>query len=180
MKTVSTYDFIKQYPGLKIKDLDSVHLGQVMKFINYNICTLKHDYYFVHKKPGEWAQFLANRDYAVLGAFDNDVLAAIATVHFPRSGGMRDAPEFKVAPDEELAIFQSVLVDARYRGRGFMGLMQHARAERAIAQGRKTAICKISEKNKASWQNALDFGFDMAYAAPDYSRHMKLYFAKSL
>jgi GNAT superfamily N-acetyltransferase len=141
---------------------------------------MAHDYFLKHRTRADWMKILAGTDHVVYGVFDGDRLIASATVHFPNGLDGRDIPEFAPVADTELAIFQAVMVDNDYRGRGLMKILQDMRQGAAIRRKRGKIICKISAENLGSWKNAINYGFHCVRVAPDDTGHDKMYFIKKL
>lgn len=163
-----------------IKILKSSDLEVMVGLQTRVLAALENDYFLKCRSVADWRMMLGSEDYVVYGIYDKDRLIASATIHFPNGVDYRDIPEFSPVPDEELAIFQAVMVDKDYRRMGLMRVLQDLRKGAAIRRKRGKIICKISADNLISCKNAINYGFHAVKVAPDDSGHNKMYFIKKL
>jgi GNAT superfamily N-acetyltransferase len=167
--------------NLRIARLGPGDIDSVMALQTVVLDSLGADRYFLKPRAhSDWLAILDNDDYAVFGVFNREKLIAMGTVHFPNGFDPRDIPEFTPVPDEELAVFQAVMVHSDYRGMGLMRMMQECRQAEAIRRHRYKVICKMSVRNINSWKNTLDFGFHGVRVGSDETGHEKMYFIKKL
>ena len=91
-------------------------------------------------------------------------------------------PEFKPnTPNEDLVIYEAILVDPAYRGSSLMKRMLNYIEAHALDNGRKHSIIQIAVDNPASWINALHHGMSITKVDLDPSDGAKvIYLEKNI
>ena len=118
----------------------------------------------------------------MLGVFDKDELIAQIVYRTPYNNEARDISEYKPeVPNENLVIYEAILVDPSYRGGSLMKRMLEHIEEAELENQRNTAIIQIAIDNPASWINALNHGMQITKVDLDPTDGVKvLYLEKKL
>lgn len=162
---------------LTVKKLDQNNLSDVMALQERIITGLNPDeqHFILHRTEADYMKSLSGTSSNMLGVFDEDTLIAQVVYGLPKNDENRDMPEFKSAtPNEELVIFEAILVDPAYRGSSLMKRMLEYIEKNAIDEGRKHSIIQIAIDNPASWINALHHGMSITKVDLDPSDGVKV------
>lgn len=162
---------------LTVKKLNQSNLSDVMELQERIINGLHPDeqHFILHRTEADYMKSLSGTSSNMLGVFDEDTLIAQVVYGMPKNGEDRDMPEFKPAtPNEELVIFEAILVDPAYRGSSLMKRMLEYIENNAIDEGRKHSIIQIAIDNPASWINALHHGMSITKVDLDPSDGVKV------
>ncbi len=146
---------------LTVKKLNASNLQNVMSLQERIINGLHPDeqHFILHRTDADYMKSLTGTSSNMLGVFDEDKLIAQAVYGMPHNGEARDMPEFKPdTPNDELVIYEAILVDPAYRGSSLMKRMLEYIESHALDNGRKHSIIQIAVDNPASWINALHHG----------------------
>lgn len=149
---------------LSVRKLNSQNLKDVMQLQQKIIAGLHPDeqHFILHRTAKEYEKTLNGTSTNMLGVFDGGTLIAQAVYNMPEAGETRDMPEFKThTPNEDLVIYEAILVDPAYRGSSLMKKMLGYIEEHAVDSGRKHSIIQIAVDNPASWINALHHGMSI-------------------
>jgi len=149
---------------LIVKKLDGSNLKDVMSLQQKIISGLHPDeqHFILHRTEADYMKSLNGKSSNMLGVFDGEELIAQTVYGTPHNGETRDMPEFKPnTPNEDLVIYEAILVDPAYRGSSLMKRMLEYIEQNAIDDGRKHSIIQIAVDNPASWINALHHGMSI-------------------
>lgn len=149
---------------LTVKKLNQTNLPDVMNLQERIISGLHPDeqHFILHRTEADYMKSLNGTSSNMLGVFDEDKLIAQVVYGLPQNGETRDMPEFKSdIPNNELVIYEAILVDPKYRGSSLMKRMLEYIEANAIDEGRKHSIIQIAVDNPASWINALHHGMSI-------------------
>lgn len=149
---------------LKVRKLDETNLCDVMSLQEKIISGLHPDeqHFILHRTEEDYMKSLSGGSSNMLGVFDKDKLVAQIVYGLPKNGEQRDMPEFKSdVANDELVIYEAILVDPEYRGSALMQRMLEYIEANAIDEGRKQSIIQIAVDNPASWINALHHGMSI-------------------
>ena len=149
---------------LSVKKLDKNNLSDVMQLQQKIIDGLHPDekHFILHRTEKDYLKSLTGESSHMLGVFDQDTLIAQVVYHMPENSEQRDMPEFKPnTPNEDLVIYEAILVDPAYRGSSLMKRMLNYIEAHALDNGRKHSIIQIAVDNPASWINALHHGMSI-------------------
>lgn len=149
---------------LTVKKLNPANLSDVMSLQERIISGLHPDeqHFILHRTETDYIKSLNGTSSNMLGVFDEDTLIAQVVYGLPQNNESRDMPEFKPdTPNEDLVIYEAILVDPAYRGSSLMKRMLEYIEANAIDEGRKHAIIQIAVDNPASWINALHHGMSI-------------------
>lgn len=149
---------------LKVQKLNETHLQNVMQLQERIISGLHPDeqHFILHRTEADYMKSLNGTSSNMLGVFDEDKLIAQVVYGMPQNDEPRDMPEFKSdTPNEDLVIYEAILVDPAYRGSSLMKRMLEYIETNAIDEGRKHSIIQIAVDNPASWINALHHGMSI-------------------
>lgn len=166
-----------QKKKLVVKKLDGSNLKDVMSLQQKIIEGLHPDeqHFILHRTEADYMKSLNGNSSNMLGIFDGDELIAQAVYGMPHNGETRDMPEFKPnTPNEDLVIYEAILVDPAYRGSSLMKQMLEYIESHAIDSGRKYSIIQIAVDNPASWINALHHGMSITKVDLDPSDGVKV------
>ncbi|MBO5038355.1 MAG: GNAT family N-acetyltransferase [Alphaproteobacteria bacterium] len=162
---------------LIVKKLDSTNLKDVMSLQQKIINGLHPDeqHFILHRTEADYMKSLNGTSSNMLGVFDNGELIAQTVYGTPQNNEPRDMPEFKSdTPNENLVIFEAILVDPAYRGSSLMKRMLEYIEQNAIDSGRTHSIIQIAVDNPASWINALHYGMSITKVDLDPSDGAKV------
>lgn len=169
---------------LTIKKLDGSNLQDVMYLQQKIIVGLHPDeqHFILHRTESDYMKSLNGTDSNMLGVFDGDELIAQTVYATPQNDQTRDMPEFKSnIPNENLVIYEAILVDPAYRGSSLMKKMLEYIENNAIDSSRTHAIIQIAVDNPASWINALHHGMAITKVDLDPSDGVKvIYLEKNI
>ncbi len=169
---------------LSVKKLNENNLQDVMLLQQKIIEGLHPDekHFILHRTEKDYLKSLTGVNSHMLGVFDQDTLIAQVVYHMPENGEERDMPEFKPnTPNEDLVIYEAILVDPAYRGSSLMKRMLNYIEEHALDNGRKHSIIQIAVDNPASWINALHHGMSITKVDLDPSDGAKvIYLEKNI
>lgn len=169
---------------LIVKKLDGSNLQDVMNLQQKIISGLHPDeqHFILHRTEADYMKSLNGQSSNMLGVFDGDELIAQTVYGMPHNGEERDMPEFRPdLPNEDLVLYEAILVDPAYRGSSLMKRMLEYIEGHAIDNGRKHAIIQIAVDNPASWINALHHGMSITKVDQDPSDGVKvLYLEKKI
>lgn len=169
---------------LSVKKLDSDNLQDVMSLQKKIIDGLHPDeqHFILHRTEEDYLKSLNGESSHMLGVFDQDTLIAQVVYHMPKNSEKRDMPEFKPnTPNEDLVIYEAILVDPAYRGSSLMKRMLNYIEAHALDNGRKHSIIQIAVDNPASWINALHHGMSITKVDLDPSDGAKvIYLEKNI
>ena len=169
---------------LSVKKLDSDNLQDVMSLQQKIIDGLHPDeqHFILHRTEEDYLKSLNGKSSHMLGVFDQDTLIAQVVYHMPKNSEKRDMPEFKPnTPNEDLVIYEAILVDPAYRGSSLMKRMLNYIEAHALDNGRKHSIIQIAVDNPASWINALHHGMSITKVDLDPSDGAKvIYLEKNI
>ena len=173
-----------QKKHLTIKKLNASNLEDVMNLQDRIISNLHPDeqHFIIHRTKSDYIKSLNGSSSHMLGIFDNDNLIAQMVYSLPQNGEQRDMPEYKSnIPNDELLIFEAILVDPAYRGSSLMKKMLEHIEEHEIDENRKYSIIQIAVDNPASWINALHHNMQITKVDLDPSDGVKvIYLEKSI
>lgn len=162
---------------LTVKKLNTSNLPNVMSLQERIIAGLHPDeqHFILHRTEADYLKSLNGANSNMLGVFDGDSLIAQVIYCMPHNGEQRDMPEFKTdTPNDELVIYEAILVDPAYRGSSLMKRMLEYIEEHALDNGRKHSIIQIAVDNPASWINALHHGMAITKVDLDPSDGVKV------
>lgn len=162
---------------LKVQKLNETHLQDVMQLQERIISGLHPDeqHFILHRTEADYMKSLNGTSSNMLGVFDEDKLIAQVVYGMPQNDEPRDMPEFKSdTPNEDLVIYEAILVDPAYRGSSLMKRMLEYIEANAIGEGRKHSIIQIAVDNPASWINALHHGMSITKVDLDPSDGVKV------
>ena len=162
---------------LTVKKLGVHNLQDVMQLQQKIIDGLHPDeqHFILHRTEQDYMKSLDSESSNMLGVFDGDELIAQTVFAMPKNGEKRDMPEFKSdLPNEDLVLYEAILVNPQYRGSGLMKKMLDFIEAHAIDNGRKHAIIQIAVDNPASWINALHHGMSITKVDKDPSDGVKV------
>ena len=169
---------------LTVKKLNPTNLSDVMSLQERIIAGLHPDeqHFILHRTENDYLKSLTSTSSNMLGVFDKDKLIAQIIYGLPQNGEERDMPEFKSdTPNNELVIYEAILVDPAYRGSSLMKRMLEYIETNALDEGRKHSIIQIAVDNPASWINALHHGMSITKVDLDPSDGVKvIYLEKNL
>ena len=169
---------------LIVKKLNHENLTDVMALQQKIISGLHPDeqHFILHRTQADYLKSLTGGSSNMMGVFDNDVLVAQTVFAMPQNHENRDMPEFK--PDianEELVLYEAILVDPAYRGSSLMTRMLNYIEQHALDNGRKHSIIQIAADNPASWISALHHGMKITKVDLDpYDKAKVLYLEKQI
>lgn len=149
---------------LTVKKLDGTNLTDVMQLQQKIIAGLHPDeqHFILHRTEADYMKALNGKSSNMLGVFDGDELIAQTVYETPQNDDERSMPEFKSEiPNENLVVFEAILVDPAYRGSSLMKKMLGFIEENAIDSKRTHSIIQIAVDNPASWINALHHGMNI-------------------
>lgn len=149
---------------LTVKKLNGTNLEDVMSLQQRIIAGLHPDeqHFILHRTKTDYMKSLNGTSSNMLGIFDGDELIAQTIYGTPKNNEPRDMPEFKSEiPNENLVIFEAILVDPAYRGSSLMKKMLEYIETNAIDNNRTHSIIQIAVDNPASWINALHHGMSI-------------------
>lgn len=135
------------------KKLDGSNLQDVMNLQQKIISGLHPDeqHFILHRTEADYMKSLNGQSSNMLGVFDGDELIAQTVYGMPHNGEERDMPEFRPdLPNEDLVLYEAILVDPAYRGSSLMKRMLEYIEGHAIDNGRKHAIIQIAVDNPAA------------------------------
>ena len=162
---------------LTVKKLGAHNLKDVMQLQQKIIDGLHPDeqHFILHRTEEDYMKSLNSDNSNMLGVFDGDELIAQTVFAMPKNGEKRDMPELKSdVPNEDLVLYEAILVNPQYRGSGLMKKMLDFIEDHAIDNGRKQAIIQIAIDNPASWINALHHGMSITKVDRDPSDGVKV------
>ena len=162
---------------LTLKKLDITNLKDVMSLQTRIISNLHPDeqHFILHRTEKDYLKSLSGTSSNMLGVFDNDKLIAQIIYALPQNGEQRDMPEFKSdIPNNELVIYEAILVDPSYRGGSLMKKMLEYIEENLIDENRTHSIIQIAIDNPASWINALKHGMFISKVDKDPADGVKV------
>ena len=162
---------------LTVKKLNISHLQDVIKLQQKIIDGLHPDeqHFILHRTEEDYMHSLNSETSNMLGVFDGDELIAQTVFAMPKNGEKRDMPEFRPeVNNEDLVLYEAILVDPQYRGSGLMKKMLDFIEAHAIDNGRKHAIIQIAIDNPASWINALHHGMSITKVDKDPNDGVKV------
>ncbi len=162
---------------LTVKKLGINNLQNVMQLQQKIIENLHPDeqHFILHRTEEDYMKSLNSSSSNMLGVFDGDELIAQTVFAMPKNGEKRDMPEFKSdVPNEDLVLYEAILVNPQYRGSGLMKKMLDFIEAHAIDNGRKHAIIQIAIDNPASWINALHHGMSITKVDRDPTDGVKV------
>ena len=139
---------------LTVKKLNGSNLKDVMGLQDRIIAGLNPDeqHFILHRTERDYMKSLNGKTSHMLGVFDEDLLIAQIVYCLPENNEQRDMPEFKSStPNEELVIFEAILVDPEYRGSSLMKKMLEYIEKNEIDSKRTHSIIQIAIDNPASW-----------------------------
>lgn len=169
---------------LIVKKLNSQNLQDVMKLQEKIINGLHSDeqHFILHRTESDYMKSLTGKSSNMLGVFDGEELIAQVVYTMPLNGEERDMPEFKSdVPNEDLVLYEAILVDPAYRGSSLMKKMLGYIEAHALDKGRKHSIIQIAVDNPASWINALHHGMSITKVDRDpYDGVEVLYLEKKI
>ncbi len=169
---------------LTVKKLNTKNLSDVMSLQERIIAGLHPDeqHFILHRTENDYLKSLNGGSSNMLGVFDEDKLIAQIVYALPQNGETRDMPEFKSeTPNDELVIYEAILVDPAYRGASLMKNMLEYIEAHAIDEKRKHSIIQIAVDNPASWINALHHGMSITKVDLDPSDGVKvIYLEKAI
>ena len=162
---------------LTVKKLDGSNLQDVMGLQDRIITNLSNDeqHFILHRTQTDYMKSLNGTSSNMLGVFDGNELIAQVIYCLPQNGETRDMPEFKSdIPNNELVIFEAILVDPSYRGSSLMKRMLEHIEQNAIDENRTHSIIQIAIDNPASWINALHHGMKITKVDKDPTDGVKV------
>jgi len=162
---------------LIVKKLNGSNLKDVMGLQDRIIAGLNPDeqHFILHRTERDYMKSLNGKTSHMLGVFDEDLLIAQIVYCLPENNEQRDMPEFKSnTPNEELVIFEAILVDPEYRGSSVMKKMLEYIEKNEIDSKRTHSIIQIAIDNPASWINALHHGMQITKVDQDPSDGVKV------
>lgn len=162
---------------LTLKKLDITNLKDVMSLQSTIISRLHPDeqHFILHRTEKDYLKSLSGTTSNMLGVFDQDKLIAQIIYALPQNGENRDMPEFKSnIPNNELVIYEAILVDPSYRGGSLMKKMLDFIEENLIDSNRTHSIIQIAIDNPASWINALKHGMTITKVDKDPTDGVKV------
>ncbi len=162
---------------LIVKKLDGTNLQDVMKLQDRIIANLSDDeqHFILHRTEHDYMKSLNGKTSHMLGVFDEDLLIAQIVYCLPENNESRDMPEFKSdTPNNELVIFEAILVDPQYRGSSLMKKMLEYIEKNEIDNKRTHSIIQIAIDNPASWINALHHGMQITKVDQDPTDGVKV------
>lgn len=162
---------------LTVKKLNPTNLSDVMSLQERIIAGLHPDeqHFILHRTENDYLKSLTGTSSNMLGVFDKDKLIAQIIYGLPQNDEERDMPEFKSdTPNNELVIYEAILVDPAYRGSSLMKRMLEYIETTALDKGRKHSIIQIAVDNPASWINALHHGMSITKVDLDPSDGVKV------
>lgn len=162
---------------LTVKKLNQTNLSDIMSLQDRIISGLHPDeqHFILHRTEEDYMKSLCGTSSNMLGVFDEDKLIAQLIYGLPQNNEPRDMPEFKSAtPNQELVIYEAILVDPAYRGSSLMRKMLEYIETHAIDKKRKHSIIQIAIDNPASWINALHHGMSITKVDLDPSDGVKV------
>ncbi len=162
---------------LTVKKLNITNLHDVIALQERIIMGLHQDeqHFIIHRTESDYMKSLNGTSSNMLGVFDKDKLIAQIVYGLPQNGKERDMPEFKSdTPNNELVIYEAILVDPAYRGSSLMKKMLEFIEANAIDEKRKYSIIQIAVDNPASWINALHHGMAITKVDLDPSDGVKV------
>lgn len=169
---------------LTVKKLDGNNLTDVMGLQDRIISSLKQDeqHFILHRTAKDYMESLNGKSSHMLGVFDKDELIAQIVYRTPQNNEPRDIPEYKPEiSNENLVIYEAILVDPSYRGASLMKKMLEHIETQELENNRTHAIIQIAIDNPASWINALHHGMNITKVDLDPTDGVKvLYLEKSL
>ena len=169
---------------LTVKHLNAANLQDVLLLQENIIKGLHPDekHFILQRTTQDYKKALSGHSSNILGVFDKDKLIAQAVFILPKNNEKRDMAEFK--PDianEDLVLYEAILVDPEYRGSNLMKRMLDYIEAHALDKGRKHAIIQIAVDNPASWINALKYGMQITKVDLDpYDGAKVIYLEKNL
>lgn len=169
---------------LTVKHLNAANLQDVLLLQENIIKGLHPDekHFILQRTAQDYKKALSGHSSNILGVFDKDKLIAQAVFILPKNNEKRDMAEFK--PDianEDLVLYEAILVDPEYRGSNLMKRMLDYIEAHASDKGRKHAIIQIAVDNPASWINALKYGMQITKVDLDpYDGAKVIYLEKNL
>ncbi len=162
---------------LTLKKLDTTNLQDVMSLQSRIISGLHPDeqHFILHRTEQDYLKSLLGTSSNMLGIFDEDKLIAQIVYALPKNGEKRDMPEFKAnIPNEQLVIYEAILVDPSYRGGSLMKQMLEYIEKKLIDKNRTHSIIQIAIDNPASWINALKHGMSITKVDKDPTDGVKV------
>lgn len=169
---------------LTVKKLDSTNLPDVLHLQQKIIEGLHPDeqHFILHRTKEEYEKVLNSKNANILGVFDGNELIAQTVFETPSNTDSRSMPEFKSnIPNENLVIFEAILVDPAYRGSSLMKKMLGFIEEKIIDKNRTHSIIQIAIDNPASWINALHHGMSITKVDLDpYDNCKVIYLEKKI
>ncbi len=169
---------------LTVKKLDINNLHDVMNLQQKIINSLHPDeqHFILHRTKEDYTKSLNGKSSNMLGVFDQDELIGQTIFVMPQKGELRDMPEFcPDIPNEDLVLYEAILVDPAYRGSSLMKRMLKYIESHALNNGRKHSIIQIAIDNPASWISALHHGMSITKVDHDPSDGVKvLYLEKKI
>lgn len=149
---------------LIVKKLDGNNLEDVMNLQQKIIAGLNKDeqHFILHRTKADYMKALNGKSANMLGVFDGNELIAQTIYETPNNNDERSMPEFKSEiANENLVVFEAILVDPAYRGSSLMKKMLEFIEQNAIDKNRTYSIIQIAVDNPASWINALHHGMSI-------------------
>ena len=146
---------------LIVKKLDGTNLQDVMSLQSKIIEGLHPDeqHFILHRTAADYMKSLNGTSSNMLGVFDAGELIAQIVYETPQNSDERSMPEFKSdIANENLVVYEAILVDPSYRGSGLMKKMLDHIEVNEIDENRTHSIIQIAVDNPASWINALHHG----------------------
>ena len=169
---------------LTVKKLDMDNLQDVIKLQQKIINGLHPDeqHFILHRTKEDYIKSLNGKSSNMLGVFDQDELIAQTIFIMPQKDEARDIPEFRPdIPNEDLVLYEAILVDPAYRGSSLMKRMLEYIENHALDNGRKHSLIQIAIDNPASWINALHHGMSITKVDRDPADGVKvLYLEKRI
>ncbi len=155
---------------LVIKKLHQNNISDVLNLQQRIVDGLHPDekHFILNRTQEDYMKYLNKENSSMVGIFDKDKLIAQAVYCTPNSGEQREMPEFRPdIPNEELVIYEAILVDPTYRGSSLMKQMLSYIETNAIDAQRTHSIIQIAIDNPASWINALHHGMSITKVDKD-------------
>lgn len=149
---------------LTVKKLDISNLTHVLHLQQKIINGLQDNeqHFILRRTKEDYENLLNGKNTNILGVFDDNKMIAQAVFETPSNQDTRSMPEFKSdIPNENLVIFEAILVDPDYRGSGLMKKMLDIIEKNFIDDKRTHSIIQIAIDNPASWINALHHGMSI-------------------
>lgn len=169
---------------LTVKHLNIENLQDVLSLQQKIIEGLHPDeqHFLLQRTAQDYQKALSGKSANILGVFDQDKLIAQTIFILPQNQEKRDMAEFKSdIANEDLVLYEAILVDPEYRGSNLMRRMLEYIESHALDKGRKHAIIQIAVDNPASWINALKYGMQITKVDLDpYDGAKVIYLEKNI